>query len=600
MTGTRRKAALGLAALMSMGILGFVNVAAAEGESTAPTDKVTFTIGATTDMKTANPFKSAGGSEYEMFFLNYDMLYNFSQDTLEPESALAEYPPDQSADGKTWTFKIRSGVTWSDGEPLTAADIAFTYNLINEKGLGAFRSELGDPIDKNAFEAPNDTTLIWHMQTATLAPLAPPWVPIVPEHIWGKFAAPQYTSKDIKEFRNVPAVGSGPFHLTEWREGQFWQMETNPDYWMGAANIDEVIFRVYGNPEALSLALTTGEIDAAESLPPSIFNTLQDEPNIQTNIASAGCFEDLAFNFEGTGDPSLRDEAVRDAIAVAINRESMVDRVALGYASAGTTFVLPSFARYHWEPPANEVQSYDPQAAKDLLDSAGYLDVDGDGLRETPDGQPWQLEVLTISDYVYSVPEGKLIVGWMNDVGIDTTIKTVSEGQAFDLWGDQDFDMYVWSWGPSPDPDFISSIFTTDQCLSWSDGCYSDPAYDKLYEEQRAATEFADRQAVMTKMQQYVYDKNPLIVLNYQSSLQAYRTDRFTGFVKQPQPQGYIFYGYGPVSYLNIKPVSATDGGTSGSSTGVPTGVLVGLGAAMIFAGAAATMWRRKGRADTE
>lgn len=596
--GRARPAAL-LTLVVALGALTMAASVGAHADETVPPDKkVTFTIGSSSDMVTANPFKSAGGSEYEMFFLNYDMLYNYSQDTLEPESALASYPPDQSADGKTWTFKIRDDVTWSDGVPLTAKDIAFTYNLVNEKGGLAFRSELGDPINKNAFVAPNDTTLVWRMKTATLAPLSPPWVPIVPEHIWGKFADPKYTAKDIKEFRNVPAVGSGPFHLTEWREGQYWKMEANPDYWKGSATIDEVVFRVYANPEALSLALTSGEVDAVDGLPPSIYNTLLGQPNIATNVSSAGTFTDLAFNFEGSGDPSLRDEPVRDAIAASIDRQALVDRVSLGYASPGTSFLLPTFPRYYWEPPADQLQTYDPQAAKDLLDQAGYRDVNGDGWRETPDGKPWQLEVLTVSDFVRSVPEGKLIVGWMKDVGINTTIKTVGESQAYDLWGSQNFDMYVWSWSPSPDPDFMASIFTTDQCLSWSDGCYSDPAYDKMYEQQRAATDFADRQAIIKKMQAYIYDKNPLIVLEYVPSLQAYRTDRFTDYLKQPQPQGYVYYAYGPSSYLNITPVSATDTNASASSSGFPTGVVVGL--LVVAAGVAGFFLIRRRRQEVD
>ena len=585
-------------------VLGLVVIAlgivpAASADESASTDKVTFTVGSSSDMVTANPFKSGGGTEYEMFFLNYDMLFNFGQENLEPTAGLAEYPPEQSEDGKTWTFEIRDDVTWSDGEPLTAGDIAFTYNLINDKGLGLI-TELGDPIAKNAFEAPDDTTLIWRMETPTLAPLSPPWVPIVPEHIWGKFAEPQYTAKDIKEFKNVPAVGSGAFHLTEWTEGQFWRMETNPDYWMGAANIDEVIFRVYENPEALKLALTTGEIDATDDLPPSIFNSLLNESNIETNITGGSSFTDLAFNFEGTADPSLRDEAVRDAIALSIDREALVDRVALGYATPGASWNVPTFPRYFWEPPADERQGYDPDVAMELLDEAGYKDVDGDGFRETSDGEPWQLEVLTISDYVYSVPEGKLIVGWMKDIGIDATIKSVGESQAFQIWGDQDFDMYVWSWSPSPDPDFMASIFTTDQCGSWSDGCYSDPAYDELYEEQRAALDPDEREAIIREMQEYIYDKNVLIVLQYVPGLQAYRSDRFTGYVTQPEPQGYILNAWGADSYRTIEPVSDADGGTSGDSTGVPAWVLIGLGLAVVAIVGIVLIRRRTVDVDTE
>lgn len=593
-----RRMVVSLISLMTVSVLAWCGSGlAGAAESDAPDDDVTFTLGTSTDMITANPFKSAGGTEYEMFFLNYDMLYNFSAEDLSPVSALAEYPPEQSADGKTWTFQIRDDVTWSDGEPLTAADIAFTYNLINEKGGLAFKAELGDPIDKNAFVAPDDTTLIWKMETATLAPLAPPWVPIVPEHIWGKFASPQYSAQDIKEFRNVPAVGSGPFHLTDWREGQYWEMEANPDYWNGPPNVDKVVFRVYKNPEALSLALTSGEVDAASGLPPSIFNTLEGQPNIATNVSSPGTFTDLAFNFEGTGDPSLRDEDVRDAIALSIDRQALVDRTALGYSSPGNTFILPTFERWHWEPPADQLQGYDPDAAKQLLDDAGYKDVDGDGFRETPDGDPWQVELLTISEFTYSVPEGKLIVGWLKDIGIDATIKTVGESQAYQLWGDQNFDMYVWSWGPSPDPDFISSIFTTDQCGSWSDGCFSDPEYDKLYAEQKAALDEDERREILAEMQQFIYDKNVLIVLQYVPYLQAYRTDRFTGYVKQPQPQGYLYFAYGPYSYQSVEPVSAADGGSSGSTTGVPVWVLVAVG--VVAAGVIVFMVRRR-RSDVD
>lgn len=598
MVGRRRGVGVALVLSLLLGVFGVAAVATARAESPSGR-KVTFTMGTVHDMTTANPFGSAGGaSEYEMFFLNYDMLYNFSQQTLEPVAALAEYPPQQSDGGATWTFEIRSGVTWSDGVPLTAHDIAFTYNLVNEKGIGAFKNELGVPIKHDAFEAPNDTTLIWHMQTPTLSPLSPPWLPIVPEHIWGKYMGSEYTTKDIKEFRNVPAVGSGPFHLTEWKEGQYFTLEANPDYFMGAPHIDEIVFRVYQNPEALSLALTSGEVDAVDSLPPSIFNNLEGQPNIGTNVADAAYYDHLAFNFEGTGDPSLRDQDVRDAIALAIDRQTLVDRVTLGYATVGNSVVPPVFARWHWEPTGNEVQAYDPTGAERLLDTAGYEDVNGDGWRETPDGEPWSLEVLTIADEVYSVPEGKLIVGWMKDVGIRTTIKTVSEGKAYDVWGAQDFDMYVWAWGPSPDPDFILSIFTTDMCLWWSDGCYSDPAYDQMYEEQRAATDPAAREALVQEMQRYLYDENPEIVLLYPSFLQAYRTDRFTGFVKQPAQQGSLYYAYGPYSYMNITPVTA-EGGAARSSTGVPVAVWIVLGVVVLI-GAVVALRRRSTDADAE
>jgi len=567
------------------------------GESQASTGKITFTLGLTSDMVSANPFKACCGSEYEMMFLAYDMLFNFSQTTMEPTSGLASFPPEQSADGKTWTFKIREGVKWSDGTPLTAKDIAFTYNFINEKKIPTFNDYLGDPLDKNAFEAPDDTTLIWHMDKPTLSPLTPPWVPIVPEHVWSKFWKDDF--KTIKEFRNVPAVGSGPFVLTEWVEGRYWKMEANKEYWGGTPTIDEVVFRVYDTSEALKLALVNGEVDAAEALPPSIFQSLQNEKNITLNVSSAGYFDNLAFNFEGTANPALQNEDVRLAIAYAINRQALVDRVTLGYGSVGDSVVLPIYSRFRWKPTDDEVIGYDPEKAKQLLDQAGYKDTNGDGVREVPGGGPLEMQVLTISDVIYSVPEGKLISGWMNDVGIKSTVKTVSEGKAYDVWAEQTFNMYVWAWGGDPDPDFILSIFTTDQCLSWSDGCYSDPAYDKMYLQQRYMTDEAKREEIIKQMQQYLYEKNPEIVLLYENDLQAYRNDRFTGFVKQPQPQGYIFFGFGPYSYINIKPVTSGETAEKGGGTSAVIWIVVVV-ALLVVVAAVVMMRRGRGRQDTE
>lgn len=562
----------------------------ASAETDASGEPVTFTVGITDDMVTANPFKACCTMEYEMFFSNYDMLYNFSQDTLEPTSALAEYPPDRSEDGKTWTFKIRDDVTWHDGEPLTAQDIAFTYNLINEKGL-SLNDYLGFPLEKDAFEAPDDTTLIWRMEKPTLSPLTPPWIQILPEHIWGKYMDPKYTAKDIKGFENVPAVGSGPFHLVEWQPGEFIRMEANPDYWGGAPKIDELVYRVYGSTEALKLALTGGEVDAVGGLQPSIFDSLQDEPNIATNVTSAGYVDHLAFNFEGTANPVLQDEDLRDALALSIDRQTLVDRVRLGYATTGASLLLPSFPNWYWEPTEDQVQAYDPDAAMTLLDEAGYQDTDGDGVREDSSGDPISLEVLTISDIPNSVANGKLIIGYFKDVGIDATIKTVTKSKAYDLWTSQDFDMYAWGWGGDPDPDFMLSVSTTDQCLVWSDGCFSDATYDQMYEDQKLALDEDERKQIVLDMQEYLYDKNPSIVLYYEPDLQAYRSDRFTGFVKQPTEGGSLFFQFGAYSYLNIEPVSA-DATSDADGSGVPTWVWIGI-ALVVAAGIAVIVIRR-------
>jgi len=600
-----------VAVLLVSALMAGVSASVAAAQSTPAASPsggpITLTIGSTYDLVSPNVFKACCALDYEFLFESYDQLLNFDKDTLEPTDGLAYYPPEESPDGLTWTFKIRTGVKWSDGVPLTAHDVAFTFNFIKDNHMGAFLSYLGDA---KSFTAPDDTTFVWTLNSPSTAPISPPWVPIVPEHIWSKFDGKD--AKTIKEFKNVPAVGSGAFHLTDWKPGQYMSSDANRDYWGGAPQIDRLVWRVYDNPEALKLALINGEVDGAYNLPPAIFNQIQDEPNITTNVSNANYYDDLAFNFlgapgaaypgspPGTADPSLQSLDVRKAIAYSIDKQALVDRVTLGYSGLGTTVILPTYTQWHWQPDASETMGFSPETANSLLDKAGYKDKDGDGFRETPNGQPWSLEVLTISDLTYSVAEGKLIVGWMNDVGIKTSIKTVSESKAYDLWYAGDFDMYVWGWGGDPDPDSTLQLFVKSQCGWWSDGCYSDPAYEKMYTEQHTTADLEKRKGIVTQMQQFLYDQVPLVILLYEKDLSAYRNDRFTGFTTQPTPVGSIFYGFGSEIYLGIKPVSASQETASGSSTGVPVWVWIALLVVVVILGGAFFARRGKSSADTE
>lgn len=585
-----------LAMLTVFALMTGVVASSAATQSTPSGDSgpIIFTMGLTGDMVSPNPFKACCTPEYEMMFLNYDQLFNFSKDTLEATSGLASFPPEKSADGKTWTFQIRDDATWSDGVPVTAKDVAFTFNFIWKNHLAIFYQYLGYPA---SFTAPNDTTFVWTMDKPTTSPLSPPWLPIVPEHIWSKLDGKD--AQVIKEFKNVPAVGSGPFNLTEWKPGQYWTMDANKDYWGGAPHIDQIIFKTFDNPEALKLALINGEVDAADDLPPAIFEQLQGQPNIVTNESAGNYFDNLAFNFEGTADPSLQDLKVRQAIHYSMDKQAIVDRVALGHASPGTSVELPMYSQWAWQPDPSQTVGYDPEKAKQLLDEAGYKDVNGDGFRETPSGEPWSMEVLTISDLTYSVAEGKLIVGWMNDVGIKTTIKTVSENKAYDIWADQTFDMYIWGWGNEPDPDYTLSLFTKGQCLWWSDGCYYDPAYEEMYKQQHQATDLQQRIELVDQMQQYLYEQVPEIVLMYTKDLQAYRSDRFTGYQKQPSPTGSLFFAFGSEIWLGVKPVSEGQA-AAGSGSSIPVWVWIALVALVVVLGGAFMLRRGKASADIE
>jgi len=550
-------------------------------------EKLTFIVGTTADLNTANPFGASDSTDYEMLILAYDLLLNYSPSDLSAVPGLAE-SWEVSEDGRTWTFKIREGVKWSDGTPLTAHDIAFSFNFTwKNKGTGVFRSYVGVP---KSFTAPDDTTFVWEMEEATTSPLVPPYVPILPEHIWKKYDGLDYTH--IEGFKNVPAVGSGAFVLEDWKPGEFFRMSANKEYWDGAPIIDEVIFRVFENQETMLLALKSGEIDAAEGIEPSLFESLQNEPTIEMIASNENEMSNLAFNLipEGekaaagayggdpdavsTSHPALQDVNVRRAIAHSIDKQTMVDTMLLGYGSVADSFLLPVFSQWYKPAEGDQLYDFDIEEANRLYDEGGYLDTDGDGVREMPNGgEPLVFDLVALADDTYSPDASKLIKGWLELTGWKVDMHVVSTKRALDLWGISDFDAYVWGWGGEPDPEFMLSIFTTDECGIWSDGCYSDKAYDEMYEAQRLETDLDKRVETVFQMQDKFYEDVPEIMLFYTQATQAYRKDRWTGFVNQPEPNGSVIYSWGPDSYQQITPLKNADGTTVQSTTSADGGV---------------------------
>ena len=226
------------------------------------------------------------------------MLFNFDQDTLlaAPGGLAEEVPTVEnggiSADRMTYTIKIRSGLTWSDGEPITANDVAYTFNTILDLGFTNFTLYL--PFT-DSIEATNDTTLVWKTTKPTSAPLVPPWIAIVPEHVWGKYE----TKQEINDAEvNENAVVAGPFQVTEYRNDESVTMENLPgESYLGEPALDRVIFQFFKNDETMVQALEQGAIDFAESVPADLFATLENQPGIGTNVGSAFSYSHLSFNY---------------------------------------------------------------------------------------------------------------------------------------------------------------------------------------------------------------------------------------------------------------------------------------------------------------
>ncbi|HLB63142.1 MAG TPA: peptide ABC transporter substrate-binding protein [Actinomycetota bacterium] len=596
MRGSRPGSAIALVVL-SLLVLGPASSALAQTDA-GTDEKIVFDVGLTGDITSPNPFRACCTADYEMLWMNYDLLFNFANSDLSPEPAIA-MSSEHSKDYMTWTFEIRDDAMWHDGQPLTAEDIVFTYQAIADYRLAFFKDYL--PFNPT-LSAPNPTTLVWESQEPTFAPTIPPWVPILPKHVWEEFTKvsddPAEVKKAFKEYENFPAIGSGPFQLTEWEKGQSFTMEARRPYWGGDPVIDEVVFHIYENQEAMVQALKNGEIQFAEALKPTLFDALEGEANIQTHVAPAGCFSNLAFNFGGQGktdthDPAIEDLAVRDAVAQAIDKQAIVSSIWQGYAVPGDSVVRPQQELWYYDIPAEDEFTFDLDLAAQTLEDAGYVDGDNDGVREAPDGHPLQWEIVTLTDEAGSNDTGKLIEGWLEQIGIGVDLVPVSTTKAYVLWADGDFDAYVWGWCGDPDPDFILSLHTTGQCLGWSDGCYSNAEFDAMYEEQRTIFDREERRAFIVEMQEFLYRENPQIVLAYENDLQAFRTDRFEGYVPVPEPDGFYLFGWGADSYLSLHPIEGAP--TTVEKPGLSAGVWIAIAAGVVVIVILVALMRRRG-----
>jgi peptide/nickel transport system substrate-binding protein len=523
---------------------------------------------------------------------------------------------------------------WSDGQPATAKDVVFTYEYI----LKSLDTE--DPLSlfslykATKVTAPDDATVIIQ-QSAPSSLILGAYVPILPEHIWKKVTPKQANA----DFANpVPVVGTGPFQAVEWQKGQFTRFVRNEHYWGTKPAIDEVQMIYFANQDAMDQALQKGDVDAIRQVLTTQFKQIDADPNIVGVDGKSPLtgFDQLAYNlYDGKGKAGIgpstsavRDPAFRDALGYAIDKELLVRQPLFGFGAPGTTVIPPALSAWHYEVPASDLRHFDLEEAKRRLDAAGYRDSNGDGFREDKQGKEINLNLVTPSSQVYYAQSANLIAEWWKQIGIKMTPQVLEKDTVTahvtppEADGKADFDIELWGWAGVPDPDFLLSIFTTDQIGGWSDSFYANPTFDKLYGDQQIAPTQEARKKITDQMQAMLYKDAPYDVLYYSSELQAYRTDKWHGFTLQPRDGGTPFFALGVENYLNLKPgpepseapaapsVNASSGPAASSrTTPVPGGSQASsslpliVGAVVLIAILAAgfvAMRRRRGANDLE
>jgi peptide/nickel transport system substrate-binding protein len=614
----RRRASRIATTMFAIAAVVAVSTTVALAQSSTPSGEskeVTFTYADVSEPSSLNPLVGYLGTDYTMWAINYDLLINFSTQDFSPDyehSIVSSV--DTSSDGMTFTYHMRPGLKWSDGEPFTADDVAWTLNFYKKNNVSNYSSDLA-LMDKA--EATDETTVVLTSTKPTSFYSGDSvfmYEYILPEHVWGKW---EDDYKSAKQFSNVPSVGSGPYIITKYVKNQYVELDRNPNYWGESVGlvpqVDRVVYRIFGNQDAEAAALQNGEIDFGYFTSPNILNTLKGK-GLQTRGATIPSFGEIGINTgsayqtdpaggfkpHGDGSETLTDVVVRQAIRRAVDNETLVNKVLLGYGTPGISPVQPGATTGAWQPgPDDPDLSFNIQAANDMLDQAGYT-KGSDGIRVDPKtNEPLEFRFYSRSSDQPSIDIVPFVSDWLKQIGIKIDAQTVSSAKLGNLILEGNYDLFEWGWYPNPDPNYILDIFTCAQrppnadVYRNSDSYYCNPEYDKLNEQQASVTDAAERADIVHQMQAILYRDQPYVVLWNDQLLEAWSSN-WTGF--QPQPGGEtgdMLATYGPYSFISLHPVSGSSAGTGGSG-GIPSWVWIAIAAAVVIVVVVVMVSRRR------
>ena len=415
----------------------------------------------------------------------------------------------ETPDPLTYIFHLRRDVKFHDGRALTSADVKFTFDSIISGSVktpkrGAFRLV-------TSTEAPDAYTFIFHLRepyASFLFGLTRPSVGIVP--------------RDSDGGTSQHPIGSGPFRFVSSIRDEEIVLESNPDYFGGAPKIERVRFRIVPDAIVRALELRKGSADVEiNSLTPDMAASLAKQPGLAVDEQPGTPLAYISFNFE---DPILAHREVRQALAYATDRESLVKYLLHGQARLATSLLPPN----HWAFDPDVAQyAYDPAHAEKLLDSAGFP-RDADGVR-------FHLALKTSTDESTRLTSAAIADQWKH-VGVVLDLRPLEFATFFSDISRGSFQLYTLRWvGANNDPDIFEYVFGSRKIPpdGANRGRYRKPALDLLLDGARVEMDQEKRKAILWQIQKIVAEDEPYINLWYPNNVCVHRT-RLTNIMIPP------------------------------------------------------------------
>jgi peptide/nickel transport system substrate-binding protein len=446
-----------------------------------------------------------------------------------------------SEDGRTFTFEIGDNVNWHDGEPVTAEDWAFAHEVIgdadydgprynsdftNIEGMEEYRA--GDSDSISGINVVDEKTLeITYIQSTPSLITGSIWTYPLAKHIFGDMEVADISSSS--EVRSTP-VGFGPFKVDSIVPGESVTFSKNEDYWRGEPNLDGVTLRVISESTVVQ-ELSTGGVDLVSAFPVDQYPDNSDMSNVEFlgNIDRAYTYIGFklgswdAENDVVAYDPEKKmgDVELRKAMWHAVDNETVGERFYNGLRWNATTLIPPSHPEFHDD--SNEGRAYDPEAANQILDDAGYLDTNDDGFREDPEGNELVINFASMTGGDIAEPLARYYVQSWEQIGLNVNLEMLEFNSFYDKVGnggedDPDLDVYQAAWGVGIDVD-PSGLYAANALYNFAR--WENEENERLLAEgvSEDAFDLEYRQEVYNEWQQLMVDEVPVFPTLYRAVL---------------------------------------------------------------------------------
>ena len=436
-------------------------------------------------------------------------------------------------DCTVWTVTLKEGLCWNDGTPVTSSDLLFTAKYGTENHIGFFDSYYG-LVDFEASSCKDDRTVEFVLTSGNVNFWfgAGFWIPIMRESEWSTVTDPstyQYSG-----------AGYGPYYISEWVDGEYVVLERNPYFTLAndgqGAYVDQVVFRVYTDENAMVLALQNNEIDVcANFLSASSVSQLKTNPAYQ--IDSVGSLGYALISFSQT-NPLLQDVHIRQAIAMCCNRDALVAIAMMGSAIPMYTPISPVYSDFV----ASDIRqpAYDPAAAAALLEENGYTDTNNDGIREAADGTPVSFTITYKSTLANVDGVMSILKSGMSEAGIELKLQPVDAATfSANVTQGHKYDISYSSWGTIDDVDTtLLTCFGIGQTLNFME--FNSQEQEDLLQAMQGETDYNKRVDLLNQWQTWFVENLPTCHLFVPNNTYVADTTNFEGWSLAPGNSAFL------------------------------------------------------------